>query len=135
MSDNEHQMHATPLSEETARAISCASENDAPGFREAVLALSHADDFASQSEIVASRFVAEVERIAGPTPTVNEIVLLSQALWPQVSQVMDLTPFDIEFLVRGFAGAETLMRAIPREIAVAIMLASLGALPRLEASP
>lgn len=109
-------------------ALEAATLSESGRFRAAILEMADSEVPEGTEENIAVSFVAQVSAVVGPEPSVGDLVLLSKALWPHVSKVMDVTPYDIEFLLRGFAGAETLMKAIPREIAVALMIACMGAL-------
>lgn len=118
------------LSSPVKSAIDAAARSDRETFASAVneLADSGWDDV--QMEI-AEAFVQEVENIVGSSPTVNDLILVAQAVFPQTREFLNASVYDLEFLLRGFFGASQMMSEIPRNVALIMQLAMLGTFPRL----
>lgn len=108
-------------------AVAAAQRGDADRFRQEVKAL----DELGWDEVegpAGMAFVAALAARLGDTPNVGDIVNLAQAVHPKTRAVLNASVYDVEFLIRGQAGATQLGRTFPRNVAVAMQLAIIGAL-------
>lgn len=113
-----------------ASAIQAARDSNPEALHEALRAID-AGGWGSVQGQVADGFVEALADVLGDRPSVSDIVNLSQALIPHVAPLMNVTPYDLEFLVRGYAGAPVLAEAIPRNVAMSIAVAVIGVLPNV----
>ena len=118
----------TELSESAVDAVQSVGEGDLARFEAAVSRI-EASGWDDEQPSITQTFVNALTSVLGDQPNVGDIVLLSQALFPVTRLVLNASVYDIEFLIRGYAGAAILARDIPRNIAMVMQLAIIGALP------
>jgi len=113
------------------QAIESARLGDASRFETSIRGLSSAS-WAGAEAAITDRFIARIQAVLGDEPCVGDIVLLSKSLFPLTARTLGATVYDIEFLVRGYAGASLLLEAIPVEASLAMELAILGVIDKIE---
>jgi hypothetical protein len=112
-------------------AVAAAREGDPERFKECMAAISN-DGWERNRVEISEQFVEQVSRVAPESCTLDDIERVAWRSYDHTAKFIRITPYDIEFAIRAFAGAKPLMESFPVDMILTIAVALTGTWDRPE---
>lgn len=106
-------------------AVSAARAQDSIAFKRAIASLGDAG-WALSGDEISDRFVAEARQVVPDGCSLDHIVDVAWSSYAHTSKFLNITAYDIEFIIRGYRGASPLMRAYSQDVILTIAIALTG---------